>query len=229
MVDQRLVLLTLDRWTAVDRYISGLFVPADPALDAALEASEDAGLPPINVTPSQGKLLMVLAKAVEAKNVLEIGTLGAYSTIWLARALPPDGRLVSLELDPVHAALARRNIARANLGGVIEIRVGHALEILPKLLDERGGPFDLVFIDADKPHYAEYLDLAIRLCRRGALIVADNVVRNGRVVDASSGDEDVRGVRRFNEKLAKDRRVEAIEVQTVGSKGYDGFALVLVK
>ena len=220
--------MSLGRWAAVDRYIADLFVPADPALDAILKASEEAGLPTINVSPTQGKLLMLLALAQRARKVLEIGTLGGYSTVWLARALPADGRLITLEVDPAHAAVARTNLARAGVEGVVEVRLGPALESLPRLAAEGAGPFDLVFIDADKPSNAEYFAWAVRLSRPGTLIVVDNVVRNGGVIDEASRDPDVQGVRRFNEALASERRVVAIEVQTVGSKGYDGFAIALV-
>ncbi|MGA2663874.1 MAG: O-methyltransferase [Nitrososphaerales archaeon] len=221
--------MSQEKWAAVDRYISDLFVPADPDLDAVLRASEEAGLPAINVSPTQGKLLMLLALAQRARKVLEMGTLGAYSTIWLARALPADGRLITLEVDPAHASVARRNVARAGVEGVVEVRLGPALESLPRLEAEGAGPFDLVFIDADKPSNAEYFAWAVRLSRPGTLIVVDNVVRDGEVIDEASDDPQVQGVRRFNEALASERRVVAIEVQTVGSKGYDGFAIALVK
>jgi predicted O-methyltransferase YrrM len=212
----------------VDRYIAGLFIPPDSTMDDVLESSEDAGLPPINVSQVQGKFLMLLARIQRAKSILEIGTLGGYSTIWLARALPSEGRLVTLEIDPAHAAVARANIARAGADGVVELRVGRALETLPRLLAEGRGPFDLIFIDADKEGYADYLDWALRLARRGSVIVADNVVRNGAVASEDSRDQRVEGVRRFNALLAADHRVAAIEIQTVGSKGYDGLAIALV-
>jgi predicted O-methyltransferase YrrM len=217
-----------DQWTAVDRYITGLFVPPEPALDATLRASEAAGLPPISVSPSQGKLLYLLARLQGARSILEIGTLGGYSTIWLGRALPAEGRLITLESDPGHAELARANIARAGLADVVELRLGPALDTLPRLSAEGRGPFDLVFIDADKPSYPDYLAWALRLSRRGSLIIADNVVRNGAVVDPSSPDPRVQAVRRFNEQLAAEPRVSATAIQTVGSKGYDGFAVALV-
>lgn len=214
-------------WTAVDRYITKLLVPPDPSLDAALKASRAAGLPSIQVSPNQGKLLQLLAVAQGARAILEIGTLGGYSTIWLARALPADGGL-TLEADPRHAEVALANIARAGLDDVVEIRVGPALDTLPKLAAENRGPFDLIFIDADKPSYPDYLAWALKLSRRGSLIIADNVVRNGAVVDAASGDANVQGVRRFNEGLASEPRLSATAIQTVGSKGYDGFAIALV-
>jgi len=214
-----------EQWTAVDRYLTGLFVPPDSALNAALEASAAAGLPAINVSPNQGKLLLLLAQAQGARRVLEIGTLGGYSTIWLARALPADGRLITLEADPKHAEVARANIARAGLAGVVDLRLGRALDTLPQLAAEGRGPFDLIFIDADKPSYPDYLTWGLKLSRRGSLIIADNVVRKGAVIDAASGDADVQGVRRFNELLAAEPRVSATAIQTVGSKGYDGFAI----
>jgi predicted O-methyltransferase YrrM len=216
------------RWTAVDRYFADLFARPDPVLDAALRASEAAGLPPHHVSPNQGKLLMLLAQARGARAILEIGTLGGYSTIWLARALPAEGRLITLEADPKHAEVARANIARAGLAGIVELRVGRALEALRELAAEGHGPFDLIFIDADKPNNPDYLAWALKLSRPGSLIAADNVVRGGSVVDAGSGDPDVQGVRRFNELLAADPRVSATAIQTVGSKGHDGFAIALV-
>jgi len=217
-----------DKWKEVDQYINRLLAPSDSALDGALRASAAAGLPGINVTPSQGKLLMLLAKGMKARSILEIGTLGGYSTIWLARALPADGRLITLEVDPGHAVVAQNNIARAGLAGVVEIRLGRALETLPALAAERREPFDLIFIDADKPGYPDYLDWAIRLSHCGTLIVADNVVRNGAVIDPANPDPNVQGVRRFLERVAAEPRVTATAIQTVGSKGYDGFALILV-
>ena len=215
-------------WTEVDRYISDLFVPNDAALDAALGDSESAGLPPINVSRSQGKLLQLLAKIVGARRILEIGTLGGYSTIWLARALPTGGRLITLEAEPKHAEIARANIARAGLAGAVEVRLGRAIETLPQLVAEGHGPFDFIFIDADKPGYADYLGWALKLSRRGTVIIADNIVRKGAVIDSSSTDAKVQGVRRFNEALAAEARVSATAIQTVGAKGYDGFAIALV-
>ena len=217
-----------EQWTAVDGYLTGLLVPSDPALDAALQASAAAGLPPIHVAPNQGKLLHLLARLQGARAILELGTLGGYSTIWLARALPQGGRLITLEADPRHAEVARVNIARAGLAHVVELRLGPALNTLPQLAAEGRGPFDLIFIDADKPGYPDYFAWALRLSRRGSLIVADNVVRNGAVVDAASSDPNVQGVRRFNELLAAEPRVSATAIQTVGSKGYDGLAFALV-
>jgi len=217
-----------DQWNAVDRYINELFVPADPVLDAALQASGQAGLPAHQVAPNQAKLLWLLARILGAQNILEIGTLGGYSTIWMARALPPGGRLITLELDPGYAAVARANIARAGLAGVVEVRVGLALETLPQIAAEGAGPFDLVFIDADKQNNPEYFAWALKLTRCGSLIVTDNVVRDGAVADAASSDPSVRGVRRFLELAAAEPRVSGTAIQTVGSKGYDGFAIMLV-
>jgi predicted O-methyltransferase YrrM len=217
-----------EQWTAVDRYITDLLVPPDPALDAALQASATAGLPPHNVSPNQGKLLLLLAQLQRVRTILEIGTLGGYSTIWLARALPADGRLITLEADPKHADVARANIARAALADVVELRLGRALDTLPQLAAEDRGPFDVIFIDADKPSNPEYFAWALKLSRRGTLIIVDNVVRNGAVIDAASDDPSVQGVRRFNELLAAEPRVSATAIQTVGSKGYDGFAIALV-
>ena len=219
-----------EKWTAVDKYLTDLFVPPDPAFDAALDASRAAGLPAINVSPSEGKLLHLLARSHGAKRILEIGTLGGYSTIWLARALPapPTGKLVTLEFNPVHADVARANIDRAGLSEIVDIRVGRAIDALPKLEAERAGPFDLIFIDADKPSNPDYLAWSLRLSRPGTLIIADNVVRGGDVLDAASTDASVRGIREFNELLAAEPRVSATAIQTVGSKGHDGFALALV-
>ncbi len=217
-----------EQWTAVDRYLTDLFVPPDPALEAALQSSAAAGLPPIQVSPNQGKLLLLLAQVQAAENILEIGTLGGYSTVWLARALPDNGRLITLELDEKFAAIARANIARAGLADVVELRLGRALETLPQLAAEGRGPFDLIFIDADKATYPDYFKWALKLSRRGSLIIADNIVRKGAVADATSSDPNVQGVRRFNELLAAEPRVSATAIQTVGSKGYDGFAIALV-
>jgi predicted O-methyltransferase YrrM len=220
--------MTEEIWTAVDGYLGDLLVPADPALEAALAASAAAGLPAINVSAVQGKLLQLLARAIGAHNVLEIGTLGGYSSIWLARALPDGGRLVSLEADPRHAEVARANIARAGLDSSVEVRLGMALDLLPELAAEGGEPFDLVFIDADKPNNAAYFDWALQLTRPGSIIVVDNVVREGDVIDAESDSPTVQGVRRFLERLAAEPRVSATAIQTVGGKGYDGFAIALV-
>lgn len=220
--------MSQELWTAVDRYITDLLVPPDPALDAALKASAAAGLPAHNVSPNQGKLLELMARIQGARTILEIGTLGGYSTIWLARALPPDGRLVTLEADPRHAEVARTNIAHAGLADIVELRLGPALSTLPRLADENLGPFDLIFIDADKPSNPDYFAWALKLSRRGSVIIVDNVVRYGSVIDAKSVDLNVQGVRRFNDLLASEPRVSATAIQTVGSKGYDGFAIALV-
>jgi predicted O-methyltransferase YrrM len=220
--------MTQEQWTAVDRYLTDLLVPPDPALDEALRASAAAGLPSINVSPNQGKLLQLLARVQGSRTILEIGTLGGYSTIWLARALPAGGRLITLEADPLHAEVARANLARAGLADVVELRLGPAQQTLPQLAAEKRGPFDLIFIDADKPSYPDYFAWALRLSRRGSLIIADNVVRKGAVIDAATDDPVIQGVRRFNELLAAEPRVSATAIQTVGSKGYDGFAIALV-
>ncbi|HEY3075766.1 MAG TPA: O-methyltransferase [Burkholderiales bacterium] len=212
-------------WHKVDSYITDTLVQPDAALEAALEASDAAGLPQISVSPAHGKLLWVLARLQNARRILEIGTLGGYSTIWLARGLAAGGRLITLEALDKHAAVARANIARASLSSVVEIRVGQALATLPLIKD---GPFDLTFIDADKQNNAEYFAWALKLSRPGSLIVVDNVVRSGAVIDAHSRDAAVQGVRRLNQLMAAERRVAATAVQTVGSKGYDGFAVALV-
>jgi predicted O-methyltransferase YrrM len=217
-----------EQWSAVDRYISDRVIPSDPVLEFALAQSAAAELPAINVTPNQAKFLHLLARAQGARLILEIGTLGGYSAIWLARALPEGGRLVTLEADPKYADVARANIAHAGLSDVIDLRLGRAQETLPRLAAEGEGPFDLVFIDADKVSTPEYFGWALNLTRRGSLIVVDNVVRSGAVSDAASADPRVQGVRRFYEMLANEPRVSATAIQTVGSKGYDGFALALV-
>ncbi|MGD9892816.1 MAG: O-methyltransferase [Vicinamibacterales bacterium] len=218
----------LERWTAVDAYFAGRLHGADPDLDAALANSAAAGLPAIAVSPSQGRLLFILAKALGARRILELGTLGGYSGICLARALPPDGRLVTIEKERAHADVARANFEHAAVASLIDLRIGAALEILPALQAEGGGAFDLVFIDADKPHYRDYLGWAVRLCRPGSLIVADNVVREGAVIDPGSEDESVIGVRRFVERVSQDPQLTATAIQTVGDKGYDGLAVILV-
>ena len=215
-------------WTAVDRYVDDLLVGHDAALEAALQASAKAGLPAINVAPSQGKLLNLLARVLGARAILEIGTLAGYSTIWLARALPADGRLVTLEIDATHAEVARANIAHAGLSQRVQLRLGPALDTLAQLAAERAGPFDLSFIDADKPNIPAYFKWALQLSRPGSLIVVDNVVRDGAVIEAASLDASVQGVRRLNELMASEPRVSATTIQTVGAKGYDGFALALV-
>jgi predicted O-methyltransferase YrrM len=217
-----------EQWTAVDRYITDLLIAPDPALEAALQTSTEAGLPPINVASNQGKLLQLLATMLGARTILEIGTLGGYSTIWLARALPADGRLVTLEADPLHAKIARKNISQAGLEKIVEFRLGPALESLKRLAAEKRGPFDFIFIDADKENYPDYFAWSLKLSRRGTCIIADNVVRNGAIIDPANEDPRVRGVRRFNDLLAAEPRVTATTIQTVGSKGYDGFTIAIV-
>jgi predicted O-methyltransferase YrrM len=215
-----------DRWTAVDRYLADRLLEPDAALDAALEASATAGLPAHGVSPTQGRLLELLARIQGARAILELGTLGAYSTIWLARALPADGRLVTLEVDADYAEVARANLARAGLADVVEVRVGPARETLAALAADGHDPFDLVFIDADKAANAEYLTAALELSRPGTLIVADNVIRAGAVLDGD--DPSAVGVRRFFDLIAAEPRLRATAIQTVGEKGYDGFALAVV-
>jgi predicted O-methyltransferase YrrM len=215
-------------WTRVDDYLSRTLVPGDAVLAAALAASDAAGLPAIQVTPNQGRFLQLLARSLGVRAILELGTLGGYSTLWLARGLAPGGRLVTLEAEPRHAEVARASFARAGLSSVISIRVGPALDTLPKLLAEGAGPFDLVFIDADKPSLPDYFQWSLRLAHAGTVIVVDNVVRDGEVADEGSADASVQGVRRMNALIAAEPRVSATALQTVGSKGYDGFAFVLV-
>jgi predicted O-methyltransferase YrrM len=217
-----------EQWTAVDEFIAEQLAPHDDALDAALKASEEAGLPAIQVSPPQGKLLQLLARTLGARTVLEFGTLGGYSTIWLARALPEDGRLITLEADPEYAKVARKSIERAGLGGIVDLRVGPALETLPQLDAEGIDPFDLTFIDADKVHTPDYFAWSLKHSRPGSLIVADNVVRGGTLADAGSDDPSVKAQRRLHEILFAEPRVTATTIQTVGSKGYDGFTVALV-
>ena len=219
--------MTQETWTAVDEYFTKQLVQPDAALEAALARSTEVGLPPINVSPTHGKLLHLLARLQGARRILEIGTLGGYSTIWLARALPVDGELITLEADPRHVEVARANLAAAGVGELVEVRVGKALDTLPILAAEGAGPFDLVFIDADKPSNPAYLQWALELTKPGSIIVIDNVVRNARVLDPAGGD-DVAGVREAVALLAAEPRVSATAVQTVGNKGYDGFAVALV-
>ncbi|HEY0452082.1 O-methyltransferase [Actinophytocola sp.] len=220
--------MTQQQWDAVDGYITDLLVGDDPALEAALAASDAAGLPRIAVAPNQGKMLNLLARMQGARSILEIGTLGGYSTIWLARALPEDGRLVTLEYEEKHALVARENIARAGLAGKVDVRIGPALDTLAVLDHQGAGPFDLVFVDADKPNNPGYLTWALKLTRPGSVIIVDNVIRDGRVADATNTDPSVVGTRKLAEMMATDPRLAATMVQTVGSKGYDGFALALV-
>jgi predicted O-methyltransferase YrrM len=216
-------------WTSVDQYFAGHLIPSDPIMDAVLESNAAAGLPSIDVAPNQGKFLNLLARIHGAKRILEMGTLGGYSTIWLARALPPEGKLITLEFEPKHAKVAAANIARAGLSAKVEIRIGAALDSLARLHAETPEPFDLIFIDADKDNYPGYLEWSMRLSRPGTVILADNVVREGDVLDPNHPDPRVHGVRRFTEALASDPRLDATVLQTVGSKGYDGFALAIVK
>jgi predicted O-methyltransferase YrrM len=221
--------MSQDIWSAVDRYIGGHFLPEDPVLEATLASSAEAGLPAISVSAAQGKFLQIMVELLGARRVLELGTLGGYSSVWMARALPADGRLVTLEADAKHAAVARANFARAGLAGRIELREGKALETLPILQAEGQGPFDFIFIDADKPNIPAYFDWALKLSRPGTAIIVDNVVRKGKVTDAASSDANVQGVRAFNERAAREPRVSITTLQTVGAKGYDGFAFIRVK
>jgi predicted O-methyltransferase YrrM len=215
-------------WKAVDAYVTDTIVAPDPALEEALAANSAAGLPSIDVSAPQGKMIHLLARMTGARKALEIGALGGYSTIWLARALPDNGRLITLELNPRNAEVARRNVARAGLAAKVEIRTGAALTTLPKIEAEGLGPFDFVFIDADKTNNPAYLEWALRLSRPGTAIVVDNVVRDGDVIDAASRDSDVIGVRRMFELMAREPRLSATAIQTVGAKGWDGFALAIV-
>jgi predicted O-methyltransferase YrrM len=217
-----------DTWTAVDEYVTGLLAPPDEALDAAVRAGEAAGLPQIQVSPPQGKLLHLLAQTISARSILEFGTLAGYSTIWLARALPAGGRLITLEANPEYAQVAAASIAAAGLGEVVEVRVGPALDQLPQLEADGVAPFDLTFIDADKVHTPDYFAWALEHSRPGSLIVADNVVRDGQLADLSDDEPAIAAQRRFHEQLAAEPRVEATTIQTVGGKGYDGFSLIRV-
>ena len=215
-------------WASVDRYLNATLIPSDPALEAALAANAAANLPAIDVSPSQGKLLQLLAETQRAHRILEIGTLGGYSTINLARALPPNGKLITLELDPHHAEVALANIAHAGLAHAVVLRLGPALDSLAQLHAEHVEPFDLIFLDANKDGYPAYLTAALKLARPGTLILADNVIRDGEIIDPNSTDPNVQGVRRFLELLAANPRISSTAVQTVGSKGYDGFAIARV-
>jgi predicted O-methyltransferase YrrM len=221
--------MSLELWDAVDRYTAGLLVGEDEVLEQALAASNEAGLPAIAVSPNQGKLLHLLARIHGASRILELGTLGGFSTIWMARALPPEGRLVTLELNPAYAAVAERSIELAGLSELVQIRIGPAGESLRALLQEGTERFDLVFIDADKQSTPEYFELVLELCRPGGLILVDNVVRDGAVVDPATADAGAQGMRRFLELAAAEPRVTATTIQTVGSKGYDGFVLALLE
>jgi predicted O-methyltransferase YrrM len=217
-----------ERWSVIDHYFTGTLHADDPVLTAALAGSDAAGLPSISVSPAFGKLLNLLVRMRGAKTILEVGTLGGYSTIWLARALPPGGRLITIELDPKHAAVARANIERAGLSGTVDIRLGRGLDVLPVIASEGLGPFDFVFIDADKPSNGAYMTWALQLTRPGSVIVVDNVTRGGAVVDAASTDANVQGVRRLVDLLVDEPRFDATAIQTVGVKGHDGFLVGLV-
>ena len=217
-----------DQWTDVDHYFADKLLGGDSILDAALESSAAAGLPAISVSPLQGRFLQFLAEIIGARSILEVGTLGGYSTIWMARGMRAGGQLITLEVDPKHAEVAQRNISRADLKVEVEVRVGNALTTLPQLSSEGRGPFDLIFIDADKPNIPTYFDWALKLSRAGSLIIVDNVVRDGAVIDPNSTDPSVQGVRRFVERLAGESRARGTAIQTAGIKGYDGFAIVLV-
>jgi predicted O-methyltransferase YrrM len=218
-----------DLWTSVERYLTDTLVHPDQTLNEAVATNTRAGLPTIDVSPNEGKLLHLLARIQGARRILEIGTLGGYSTIWLARALPPFGRLITLELDPKHAKVAAENIERAGLSSLVEIRVGSALESLALLHADKTDPFDLIFLDADKPNNHNYLEWALKLSRPGTLIIGDNVIRDGAILDTASTDASITGTRTFLERLGSHPRLDATALQTVGSKGYDGFALAIVK
>jgi len=217
-----------DTWTQVDHYFGGHLVSSDPAFEAVLRANREAGLPAIDLTPLQGKFLHLLARICGGRRILEVGTLGGYSTLWLARALPPDGVLITLERNPDHARVARSNLQQAGVMDRIDLRLGPAAETLRELVDAHLAPFDFIFLDADKASLSEYLDWSLKLARTGTIIVADNVVREGKVLDAASDDHDVQGVRRLTERLAAEPRLSSTVLQTVGIKGYDGFALAVV-
>jgi len=217
-----------DLWTDVDQYFSDKLLPKDPILESAAEAAEKAGLPPIAVSPNQGKFLQLLSQIIGAQSILELGTLAGYSTIWLARGMRPGGRLITVEVDPKHADVAKSNISRAGLKDAVEVRLGSALGVLPQLFAEKRGPFDLIFIDADKENIPDYFEWSMKLSHPGTLIIVDNVVRDGAVIDANSPDPRIEGVRKFVDLLAAESRASGTTIQTVGIKGYDGFAMVLV-
>lgn len=220
--------MSIERWAAVDEYYSKLLMPPDTVLQHALDRSNEAELPAINVAANQGKMLMILAQMQRAERILEIGTLGGYSTIWLARALPSGGKLITLEYEQKHANVAAGNIKHAGLADKVEIRVGSAADTLPSLVEEGVPAFDLIFIDADKPGYPEYFEWAMKLSRTGTVIIADNVVRDGEVINKQSEDERVTGIRAFNQVVTQEKRFNATVIQTVGSKGYDGFMIGIV-
>jgi predicted O-methyltransferase YrrM len=220
--------MSQELWTKVEEYFGGV-VKEDQALKAAVKDGESAGLPPIGVSPNAGKLLLLMAQMIGARKILEVGTLAGYSTIWLARGLSEGGKLITLEYDEKHARVARKNIDRAGLGGIVEVRVGDARKTMPELVKEGAGPFDLIFLDANKDGYPTYFACALKLSKKGTVIIADNVVRDGCVIDAASKDAGIQGVRRFNEMVAAEKQVSATAIQTVGSKGYDGFAVIRVE
>jgi predicted O-methyltransferase YrrM len=215
-------------FAAVDQYINDLFAPEDAVLKETIQSLETQNIPQISVSANQGKFLQVMAKMVGAKRILEIGTLGGYSTIWMARALPAGGKVITLELDAKHASLAEQNVDRAGLSSKVEIRVGRGIELLNTMIAENEAPFDLIFIDADKPPYTEYFKLALQLARSGTLIIADNVMREGKVLEANTEDEMVKGVQRFNKAIANTQGISATIIQTVGNKEHDGMALIVV-
>ena len=221
--------MTPQLFESVDQYISELFHDEDEGLKATEQSIIESGIPQISISPNQGKFLQLLAKLSNAKKILEVGTLGGYSTIWMARALPENGKLVTLEIDPKHAEVAQQNFNRCGLASKIDIRLGKAIDMLPQLLAEGAGPFDMIFIDADKPPYTEYFQWALQLSRPGTLIIADNVIREGKVLLEESPDEMVSGVKRFNDYLSKCTAVTATIFQTVGAKEHDGMALAIVK
>ena len=219
---------TKDVWESVEQYLDNVLVMQDSALKDGLAAAETAKLPAIQVSSGQGKFLQLLARILGARNILEIGTLGGYSTIWMARALPEGGKIITLEADPKHADVARKNFARAGVETKVELRLGKALDTLPQIASEGRGPFDMFFIDANKSNMPEYFEWSLKLARTGSVIIADNVVREGAVLDANSKDADIQGIRRFLEMVGKEKRVSGTALQTVGTKNYDGFALILV-
>ena len=220
--------MSQELWNSVDAYIADRIIGHDPVLEGALEAAAAAGLPAISVSPAQGKLLYLLARVQGARNILEIGTLAGYSTIWLARAMPRYGRLITMEVDASHAAVARENIAKAGYGDVVDVRVGPAMDQLTEMARGKEVPFDFVFIDADKKNIPGYFEFALKFSKPGTVIVIDNVVREGRIADGESDDESVQAVRALHDMLSQERRVSATTIQTVGSKGFDGFTIVLV-
>ena len=213
---------------AVDQYISDLFIKEEESLTAAERSHGLENIPAINVSPNLGKFLYLMAKISKAGKILEVGTLAGYSTIWMAKALPENGRLISLEIDPRHASIARKNIERAGLSSKVEVRVGKAIDLLPGMVKESEGPFDMIFIDADKPPYAEYFEWALKLSKSGTLIIADNVIRDGKVLDPNHEDPMVQGAQRFNKALAANNQVSATILQTIGVKEYDGMAIAVV-